>query len=101
MKRTLRQIFFLFFAFSFAISSIDCVLDDYVSFHEQITSNRECSDLPCHSDDIHLNHLDDVFYSDSGIQSNKNLNQLDLFCAISVDLKSNYITSIWQPPKQS
>jgi hypothetical protein len=101
MKWTVRQTFFLFFAISFTISLVDCVLDDYVSFHEQITSNRECSDLPCQSDDAHLNHLDDVFYSVSRIHSNNNLNQQELIDTISVDLKSNYLTSIWQPPKRA
>jgi len=100
MKRTIRQIIILLFAISSAISSIDCVLDDFLSFHEQITSKNECSEIPCNPNDAHLNHFDYIFYSDSGIQHSYNQNQLDLICVISIDLKSNYLSSIWQPPKQ-
>jgi hypothetical protein len=101
MKRPFKQIFLLFFAFSFAISIVDCMLNDKVSFHEQIFSSTECADFPIPSDDSHVNHLDDVFYLGSEIQSKKDLNYLELYSIFSGDLKSNYQTSIWQPPKRA
>jgi hypothetical protein len=101
MKRPFKQLSCLFFAFCFAISLVDCVLNDQVSLHEQINSNRSCSDIPTPLDDSHVYHFDDVFYFGSEIQSNKNLNQFELFSMFSVDLKSNFLTCIWQPPKRA
>lgn len=101
MKRPLKQIFFLFFAISFAISLVDCVLVDKLSFHNQISSHSKCTDLPSHSDDSHVSHFDDVFYFGSEIQSNKHVNNLKFVSTLSADLKSNYLTCIWQPPKRS
>jgi hypothetical protein len=101
MKRPLKQIFLLFFAISITISIVDYMLVDEVSFHKHLSSSRQCSELPTHADDTHLNHFDDVFYFGSEIQSNKNVNHLELVSALSADLKSKYLTCIWQPPKRS
>ncbi len=101
MKRQLKQISCLFFAFFFAISLADCVLNDQVSFQEQISSNRTCSDVPAHSDDSHSYHFDDVSYFGFEILSNTFTSNPELFTILTIELKSNYLTCIWQPPKRA
>jgi hypothetical protein len=102
MKRPLKQLYLLFMAVSLTIIFADCVLVSQVSFHEQISANKECPALPGHFDDSHLNHAgDDVFCSVSRIQPNCFLNQAETYTAPTDHFKSNYLTSIWQPPKRS
>ena len=101
MKRPLKQTFFLFFSIILTIIVIDCVLVEKVSYCDQIASSRDCSELPNHCDDSHLNHFDDVYGSDSEILQDKLQNQPVLVSILSVDINSNYLTCIWQPPKRA
>jgi hypothetical protein len=101
MKRSLKQIFFLFFAFSFAINIVDCILDDQASFHIKIASGADCPEIPTQPDDSHVYHFDDVLYFGSEIQKEHFLNFLALFTTHSFEMKSNYLTCIWQPPKRA
>jgi len=101
MKRSLKQILFLFFAFSFAINRFDCVLDDHASFHALITSETDCAEIPTQSDDSQVYHFDDVLFFGSEIQKNHLLNFFEPFTTSAFELKSNYLTCIWQPPKRA
>ena len=101
MKQPLSQIFLLFLTISASIILIECLIADDVSSFDKITSNRECSQLPGHIEDPHLVHFDDVPYIYSSFQSQKFTNCIELACCLSVDLNSNYLSFIWQPPKQS
>ena len=100
MKHQLEQIFFLLFSIIFTIIVIDFILVEKVSYCDQIASGRDCSELPNHFDDPHLNHFDDVSCSDSEIIQNKLQNRPVLVSILSVDINSNYPTCIWQPPKR-
>jgi hypothetical protein len=99
MKQPLKQIFLLFFAFSFAISIVDCMLDDRLSFSDQIASLTESANFPGPSEDSYVSHFDDVFYFGPEIQPKNHLNYLEMFSKLSVDLKSKYLSCIWQPPR--
>jgi len=101
MKRPSKKIFFLFFSIILTIIVIDCVLDEKVSYCDQIASSRDCSELPNHFDDPHLNHIDDVSYNDLEILQDKLQNQPALVRILSVDINSNYLNCIWQPPKRA
>ena len=101
MKRPLKQIFVLFFAFSFAINVVDCVMNEQSSFHVLITSGTDCAEIPAQPDDSHVYHFDDVLYFSSEIQKDHFLNFTESFSTHPSELKSNYLTCIWQPPKRA
>lgn len=99
MKRQFAQIFFWFFAICIAITLIDCVIVDYVSSENTFNSSRECPELPNHFEDTHLSHFEDISCSDPEIQSYKLNNCSEIAGMLSIDLNSNFLTFIWQPPK--
>jgi len=101
MKRPLKQTFFLLFSIIFTIIAIDCILVEKVSYCDKVASSSDCSELPNNFDHAHSNHFDDVSCSDSEILQDKLQNQIVLVKILSVDINSNYLTCIWQPPKLS
>jgi hypothetical protein len=102
MKNAFKQTYLLFLALSLTLILVDCNYIGNAFSNLTITTERECSDLPDNSH--HSNKVcfeDEILISDSKVKPTENFGYFEIVPILSAQIKSRFITSIWQPPKLS
>jgi hypothetical protein len=102
MKAALMQTHFLFIVLSLSLILADCSFIGNAFTHHLTSTQRECSDISgniAHSGSVCFE--DEVFMNDIKVKPTIFLGCIELVPNLTVNFKSHYITSIWQPPKFS
>lgn len=101
MKKNKKTISLVFLLLSFTL-----VLADSSFFsHSDSQITKTCNTCPDISDHFEHNHShgaeDNVIISNTKSKTTHVLFQVDLISTTDINLKSNFISNIWQPPKLS
>lgn len=100
MKNALQQIYFIFIVLSLSFILGVCNFVDGTIFHYHINDQRACSDITNHVENSQTYSIsDDFIANDSKIKSDKQFGCIRIIPLVNFQLKSNYTTIIWQPPK--
>ncbi len=100
MNKTLKHTYFMLLTFAITLVCANYCFSDTPLPHSHLGSHKECTDISNHYEYSHFS-WDNVLISKTRLIPGTTLIDLDSSPALSVNLQSNFISVIWQPPKLS
>ncbi len=101
MKKNKKTISLVLLLLSFTLILADCSVFSF-SKSNIITTCNTCPDISDHFENTHSHGTEDnVIINESKSKTIHILFQVDFISVIDINLKSIFISNIWQPPKLS
>jgi hypothetical protein len=80
----------------------DCCFIDKSSSRNNLTSNNQCNDISNHGESSHSHGSEDnVLIVNSTPKSSITLSHIDIIPILNDNIKTNYNSTFWQPPRLS
>lgn len=100
MNFLIKYIYLFFLTLCLALILEDCGLISTIFINNPTNFQKECTNMADHFENLHsICFEDEIFFNDFTVKINNQFCYIVLIPFYTINFKSSFYTSIWQPPK--